>query len=133
MQAIEVGTWEELSGHVDRLQAERAELMRARRAHCSELLFRGQMNSCWKLHTTLQRSVSNVRTFAQYFRLIYISKPQIVTFLPLRWDLAEYPDLQKWATEYDNLKLTPFPGYDYLVYLRHHGFPSPLLDWNCRS
>src|SRR5439155_12108627 len=21
------------------------------------------------------------------------------------------------------------PHYDYLVYLRHHGFPSPLLDW----
>jgi len=21
------------------------------------------------------------------------------------------------------------PGYEYLVYLRHHGFPSPLLDW----
>jgi len=22
-----------------------------------------------------------------------------------------------------------FPAYDYMVYLRHHGFPSPLLDW----
>ena len=22
-----------------------------------------------------------------------------------------------------------FPAYEYLVYLRHHGFPSPLLDW----
>ena len=22
------------------------------------------------------------------------------------------------------------PGYPYLVYLRHHGFPSPLLDWS---
>jgi len=70
-----------------------------------------------------------VKTFAQYFRLISIAKPQIETFLPHRWDLADYPYLEKWATEYDNLKLTPFPGYDYLVYLRHHGFPSPLLDW----
>ena len=21
------------------------------------------------------------------------------------------------------------PAYPYMVYLRHHGFPSPLLDW----
>jgi FRG domain len=23
-----------------------------------------------------------------------------------------------------------FPAYDYMVYLRHYGFPSPLLDWS---
>ena len=129
MQAIEVGTWEELASHVDRLQLERTELMRARQAYCSELLFRGQRNACWKLHTTLERGAPSVQTFAQYFRLISIAKPQIETFLPHRWDLADYSDLERWATQYDNLKLTPFPGYDYLVYLRHHGFPSPLLDW----
>jgi hypothetical protein len=22
-----------------------------------------------------------------------------------------------------------YPAYDYMIYLRHHGFPSPLLDW----
>jgi hypothetical protein len=129
MQAIGVDTWEELSEQVDRLRSERMELMQVRHGHSSELLFRGQGNSRWKLQTTLERSAPHVKTFAQYFRLISIAKPQIETFLPHRWDLAEYSDLEKWAAEYDNLKLTRFPGYDYLVYLRHHGFPSPLLDW----
>ena len=23
----------------------------------------------------------------------------------------------------------PPPGYEFMVYLRHHGFPTPLLDW----
>jgi hypothetical protein len=24
----------------------------------------------------------------------------------------------------------PPPGYDFMIYLRHHSFPSPLLDWS---
>jgi hypothetical protein len=27
-------------------------------------------------------------------------------------------------------KFPPVPLYRYMVYLRHHGFPSPLLDWS---
>jgi hypothetical protein len=103
--------------------------MRVRHRKSSELLFRGQRNARWELRTTLERDAPDVTAFAQYFRLISIAKPQIETFLPHRWDLPNYSELEKWATEYDNLKLTPFPAYDYLVYLRHHGFPSPLLDW----
>jgi hypothetical protein len=37
-------------------------------------------------------------------------------------------------SEYDKFSLaiggfTAFPAYEYLIHLRHHGFPSPLLDW----
>ena len=27
------------------------------------------------------------------------------------------------------MDLSSIPAYEYMVYLRHHGFPSPLLDW----
>ncbi|WP_315876664.1 FRG domain-containing protein [Acaryochloris sp. 'Moss Beach'] len=33
-----------------------------------------------------------------------------------------------------NAKVQPdyfdFPSYEFAIYLRHHGFPSPLLDWS---
>ena len=35
--------------------------------------------------------------------------------------------MEKWARTYDNFSV--LKAYDYLVYLRHHNFPSPLLDW----
>jgi hypothetical protein len=39
------------------------------------------------------------------------------------------------AQEYDKFSLMldgiggTFPAYSYMAYLRHHGFPSPMLDW----
>ena len=43
------------------------------------------------------------------------------------------PELRKALEEYDGFSLTltfgPFPAASYLIYTRHHGFPSPLLDW----
>lgn len=129
MQSIDVATWEELAERVNELRAERAKLMAVHGGHASGLLFRGHRNAAWKLETTLDRATPHIKTFAQYFRLVSIARPQIETFSSHRWELADYPDLEKWAREYDNLKLLQFPGYEYLVYLRHHGFPSPLLDW----
>jgi hypothetical protein len=129
MHSIELSSWEGLVAEVDRLQLERIELAKARQRHCSDLLFRGQRDAGWKLVSTLERCAPALLTFAEYFRLISRAKPQIETFSRDRWELPDYGELAQWATHYDNLKLTPFPGYDYLAYLRHHGFPSPLLDW----
>jgi|HubBroStandDraft_1064217.scaffolds.fasta_scaffold434193_1 hypothetical protein len=35
-------------------------------------------------------------------------------------------DYDALSLEFDNGN---FPASAYMVYLRHHGFPSPLLDW----
>jgi len=34
-----------------------------------------------------------------------------------------------WTESRSDLNWPDFPGYEYMIYLRHHGFPSPLLDW----
>lgn len=95
----------------------------------SDFLFRGQGNEEYSLQTTLDRAPGGPWSFSRYFRLISIARPQIETFTGQRWDMEDWPELSKWASKYDNLKLSQFPAYDYLVFLRHHGFPSPLLDW----
>ena len=46
-----------------------------------------------------------------------------------RWGLPKIPEvMQKLAADGDRQPLN-VSWYEFLVYLRHHGFPSPLLDW----
>jgi hypothetical protein len=49
------------------------------------------------------------------------------------WSIPDYPEVEKLVREYEDFSLALWsgrcPGYAYMAYLRHHGFPSPLLDW----
>jgi hypothetical protein len=99
----------------------------------SSLLFRGQGDSEWPLKTTLDRSGAGDMLFSDYHRLICARVgPEVKTFANV--DVPGYtPD--------ESLKLFgnpeflwsgqfPVDLYRYMLYLRHHGFPSPLLDWS---
>jgi hypothetical protein len=96
-------------------------------------LFRGQSNSCWKLDTTIERSKKNGMLFIDYYHLIYTSRLEIETFTGNQWTIPDYREIEKLVGEYDKFSLAltfgPRPEYYYMIYLRHHGFPSPLLDW----
>lgn len=101
----------------------------------SPLLFRGQGDSEWPLTTTLERSGQGRMLFRDYYRLITASiGPAVETFTGV--SVPEYDP--KFATTLSDPELLlpavgqfpPQPLYRYMVYLRHHGFPSPLLDWS---
>ena len=130
MEQIDVHTWEEFEQELQRLNALRSKIELDRATRPSHFLFRGQRVESWALESTLERRSRKPWRLAEYFRLIAVAKPMIETFTARLWDMPDYPQLRDWAKEYDNLKLTQFPGYDYFAYLRHHGFPSPLLDWS---
>jgi len=121
-----VETWEEFIQRVKQLKdgQNSAEL---------PLLFRAQSDSGWALETTLERIKKPRMLLHEYYRLILKVRPQIEAFTGKRWVIPTYPSVLKWTKEYDefSLRLTrgALPGYDYMAYLRHHGFPSPLLDW----
>lgn len=125
----DIDSWEEFENRIRQLESERCQLVGAADAlHVSPFLFRGQGNYSWSLRTTLERIGEGPWTFSKYFKLICKARPEIETFTGARWEMKELPELAQWAEEYDSI-WTSFPAYDYLVYLRHHGFPSPLLDW----
>jgi hypothetical protein len=101
----------------------------------SQLFFRGQSNSSWPLSSTLDREPCGARTlFKDYYHAISKANTEIESLTNKEWDIPDYPTVEKWVTEYDefSLKLSfgQFPAYSYMVHLRHHGFPSPLLDWS---
>lgn len=71
--------------------------------------------------------------FKDYYHIISRIKPQIESLTESQWQIPEYPEIEKLVEnyeEFDNMLWSGrCPAYSYMVYLRHHGFPSPLLDW----
>jgi len=106
--------------------------------NCSPFLYRGQGKKRYGLKTTLERHSQSNLSLKEYFRLISVVKPQIESFTEASWNILSYPDgFDEWLKKNDSFLPHAFGSsinfietYGYMVDLRHHGFPSPLLDWS---
>jgi hypothetical protein len=129
MDERNVDTWEDFEKQLQDLRREHDASSDSSNA---PLLFRGQENSCWSLDTTLDRKQKRM-LFRDYYHVIYRILPQIETLTEREWPIPDYQEVEQLTREYDAFSLQLLwgrcPGYAYMAYLRHHGFPSPLLDW----
>jgi FRG domain len=132
MQAAYLPNWGAFTAEVQRL---RGELTRDASGQPPELLFRGQADAGWSLTTTLERADCEGMSFDEYYRLAATRvRPTVEALTTATWDVPEYDLTLEEAFRCDRelFSLNRFPSvgfYRYMVYLRHHGFPSPLLDW----
>jgi FRG domain len=122
-------TWEEFKERA-------AEL--SNKARGSKLLFRGQASAKWDLRTTLERS-HHTNQIEDYYETIFKIKTEIQSYTGQSWangpndfDLDEIQARLRGGYDSFSRLMTfgSFPHYAYMAYLRHHGFPSPLLDWS---
>lgn len=127
MQTIDVESWEQLEATVQGLTYPKRKVPGSNQPR---FLFRGQNDADWHLTTTLERWTTRHLSFAEYFHTISRLKPLVETFTGTTWAIPEPPEYIKWLKDFDTAMPIGYPGYDYMVYLRHHGFPSPLLDWS---
>lgn len=88
------------------------------------LLFRGQSDASWKLLTTLERDPTASLTVADHYRKIEADKKRIETKTGRSWEKSDSHKLDQFGFRSD-----PLPDFEYMVYRRHEGHPSPLLDW----
>jgi hypothetical protein len=121
VEEIAVKSWEEFE---ERLLPFFGGLSRIRKSppRLTTPIFRGHGNATWSLKTTLERSAQHQLSMSQYFAKIRTVKPAVVSLTGKEWVLPGMFDP-------DYKPSTPPPGYEFMIYLRHHGFPSPLLDW----
>ncbi len=127
MLTIQVENWEMFERR--RQEVRDAEISAGRTA---EFLFRGLGDSTWELTTTLERAGQEGTAISDYYRLISKLKPQIEGLTGSTWEIATWPEVKRLLQDYDTWGGHKFPepvAYSYMVHLRHHGFPSPLLDW----
>jgi hypothetical protein len=129
-----LNVWEDFVQAVADLRAQTAPLRaKAPGVRIPDLLFRGQGNSAWQLETTLERHRPAASlSMERYYTSIWAAKPQIEAHTQQTWKILYLPTYRKYARDSDAglYFKARFPGYEYMVYLRHHGFPSPLLDWS---
>jgi hypothetical protein len=101
--------------------------------YVSDLLFRGQANANWKLESTLDRYIERTRppgsrmTVRDYYDKILAVYPAFASYTGLHFELAQ-PGTGQFDEQFKRVPLM-VPGYEFAIHLRHHGFPSPLLDW----
>lgn len=127
METISVNTWEQFEEQIRALKPPSR----------GNYLYRGQGNADWGLETTLERKGQKDILFSSYYRKVEVIRSQVESFTGQGWrELPDFPTVAKTFSEYDRGSLAfdgigmPFPAYSYLTYLRHHSFPSPLLDWS---
>jgi len=101
----------------------------------SSLLFRGQSNSTWQLETTLERHGQKRMSYRDFYQLISRIGPAIEAFTSAKVNIPTYDrDLMMTFGDLEQFfepdRFPTGPLLSYIVYLRHHGFPSPLLDWS---
>ena len=108
---------------------EEVERIKVKLADSSKLLYRGQTDSSWKIQSSLERIGKEEISCKAYYSYIDKLKPLINPLIknkfirkttssgyPFKFD--EY-EKGSWA----------LPEMEYLTYLRHHGFPTPIIDW----
>jgi hypothetical protein len=120
MDEINVKDWDHFE---EVLKSQEAFLEKASQGHYTPLLFRGQGNSKWNLKTTLERYIKTSISVRRYFLATERAKP---TFTDDKWDDLDFSKVEHWCNNHGMGKI---PDYEYLAFLRHLGFPSPLLDW----
>ncbi len=129
MQELTLESWEEFEDALVELEHCRERFVEDRGSSVSEYLFRGQTNSKWKLETTLERFEKKKITLTEYYRFAHAAKTKIETFTEKTWDIPTPSEFESWVVKQKHISFIDMPGYEYFAYLRHHGYPSPLLDW----
>jgi hypothetical protein len=129
MEEKELNSWSDFENEIAYLESQFVRFAGKNNSYVSPLLFRGQADSSWELKSTLERYTKKQEMSAiDYFRIAERVRPQIETYTGKSWDV-KLDQLESWSAEADLLSLNSFPAPEYMIYLRHHGFPSPLLDW----
>ncbi len=133
MMVREIASWSEFGGVVEEIRAEYGHIPYVGgRTKANLILFRGQSDHSWPLATTLERSSNEEFSLERYHWRAHGCLAPLESITGKRWpDWPRNPtELGEALRKIDPLKRVYPPGYSFVVYLRHHGFPSPLLDWS---
>lgn len=129
MNEIHLNTWADYPEKIKKIQDKHAQVSIGEISYKNAIYFRGQSNSEWSLQTTLERSTSKEWGIRSYENLALQIAPEIETYTNKNWELPIKENLDKLFEDQDDPIIPFIPSKEFWVYLRHHGLPSPLMDW----
>lgn len=136
METIRLKTWEDFAGAIHSVRERYGSYQDPDFPMAGQdyerrntILFRGQADEQWLLSTTLERRATGQFDILKYLECAIRNLSEIESFTGRRWNIPPFRELRKAVETSLACSFAVLPVYDYLVYLRHHGFPSPLLDW----
>lgn len=124
VKEVLVEDWAGYQAEVDRILEDFEAKRSITKDRVPTLLFRGQSKQSWSLRTTLERFSTKSWSIKRYHELLQSVGPTVISLTSKEWDLGED------SNDVDQSRYGPPPTYEFMIYLRHHGFPSPLLDWS---
>lgn len=119
--------WREFGQIARRLVSDNSESARESGEVLEGLFFRGQSNAEWALNTTLERHSKYDLSVGEYSKAVVAMGKLIHSQAK---DLPAIKDETPAQPSQKDLHFEGLPNIELAVYLRHHGFPSPLLDWS---
>lgn len=130
METRELKSWNEFAKEIGNLRTKYGTCELAGTEVRNRILYRGHSDSEWPLTTTLERFSTTNWSILLYLHAAHNCKPELESYLDRSWSIPDWPELQQSLPQHLKASHVSLPHYDYLVFLRHHGFPSPLLDWS---
>ena len=148
IKEVRCATWEAFKEELGNLKCEREKKENESDGDVVHpWLYRGQADCKWELCTSLERKSCKNKSckkwyLPEYGKLILSIYSKIETTTGRKFKLPTLQKYKEWACnrhgppyfkdpndEYGTTGRTTKDCLKYLIYLRHHGFPSPLLDW----
>jgi len=133
VQEVEIKHWHDYEGEIRNLTRHREQREEETGRRQNAPLFRGLPNGKWGLQTSLERSYPQDRSdqtlsLLKYYWKAAAAKPAVETLTGKRWDaVPNFPQFKDLLADHKNTLdqfLDEQPGIcEYLIYLRHHGFP----------
>jgi hypothetical protein len=120
LKTIKLNTWSEFE------KAMHAQILYETQEAGYSFCYRGHANEAWRLETTLERTMGVNFSVRRYYEIIKKLLSEIETFTDRNWEL---PEAMYHVENLSNRVMFNDSVVSYLQYLRHFGYPSPLLDW----
>lgn len=129
MKEILISSWDKFPEAINSIVAEYGEYDVVGNKYNNRIIYRGQADHEWRLESTLERFFSSKWTIESYIELALRCVPQIESFTGKEWNLPLYHEPYPDTKQDPDPFFVSIPHFEYFAYLRHHGFPSPIIDW----
>lgn len=124
MHSEDLNSWAEFKEKVSIAVADTEEKRKSGAGYFSPVLYRGHADANWKLESTLERAGHRFMSVNEYYTNVGAAYRYVSNFGDQRLDFDDLEGEVTWGSLAAGL-----PNYEFLAYLRHHGFLSPLVDW----